>query len=80
MKKLIWNLLEIFDKNRGYSTPIQKRFIPGDMCRVSNFKLVDTSLKVGELVTVVENSRHDYLVMTLGGEKSVVYQFELELI
>lgn len=75
---MIWKILEFFIDNWKYSTPIQKRFKVGDVCKISEFKLKETWLDPGTTVTVLENSRHDYLVRDLAGNQIVVYQFKLK--
>jgi hypothetical protein len=77
MKKIIWKLLEMIDNNHGYSTPLQKRFKIGENVRISFAKLNDTSFTTGEIVTIIQTGRHDYLVKNLQGVKQCVYQFEL---
>jgi hypothetical protein len=78
MKKILWFLLEKFDNNWGYTTPLQKRFKIGDIVKISHFKLYATQLEFGEQVTILETGRHDYLVENSKGVKAVVYQFELK--
>lgn len=76
MKKIFWKLLSLFDSNKGYETPLQKRFNIGDKCKISPYKTNDNNLSVGDDVTVIENGRYDYLVQGKNS-KAVVYQFEL---
>jgi hypothetical protein len=76
MKKILWKLLERFDDNWGYTTPLQKRFEIGKKCFISAFKTNGTKFEIGEEVTVIETGRHDYLVENENG-KAIVYQFEL---
>lgn len=78
MKRILWWLMELIDNNHGYSTPIQKRFRVGDKKMVSPFVLRQTALKQGEIVTIIETGRHDYLVLSENGKKEIVYQFEIE--
>jgi hypothetical protein len=77
MVKILWFLLELFDNNHGYTTPLQKRYKPGDVCKISKFKTDEVHLNVGDPVVIVETGRHDYLIETKDG-RFVVYQFELE--
>lgn len=77
MKKLIWKLITKIDNNWGYTTPTQRRYYPGDKCKIGRFKLDDTCYGVGTEVTIIENGRHDYLVTDSDGVKEIVYQFEL---
>jgi hypothetical protein len=77
MKKILWKLLEMFDSNWGYTTPLQKRFKHGDKCKISHNKTQQTKFDVGEIVFIIETGRHDYLVKNDKGVKGVVYQFEL---
>lgn len=65
------------DNNWGYSTPLQKRFIINDKCRISNLKTQYTPLEIGDEVTIIETGRHDYLVRRADGIMVVVFQFEL---
>jgi len=74
MKKLIWFLLEMMCDNRGYSTPIQKRFKVGDKARISEH----SDLIFGVPITIIECARYDYLIELDNGEKHIVYQFELQ--
>ncbi len=76
MKNLLWKLLEKFDNNWGYSTPIQKRFKIGDKCKI-RFCYEDHPVKAGDVVTIIETGRHDYLVQNSEGQKFIVFQFEL---
>ena len=76
MKKILWKLLELFDGNWGYDTPLQKRFNVGDKCRISKNKTNHNPFKVGEEVVIIETGRYDYLVENETG-KAIVYQFEL---
>ena len=78
IKAILWKLLSWADDNWGYSTPLQKRFKPGDKKRISAYKLQDTQLEFREDVIILERGRHDYLVENEQGQKAVVYQFELE--
>ena len=77
MKKILWLLLQFFDNNWGYSTPLQKRFNVGDKCKISQHKTKENQFEVGEEVTVIENGRNDYLIKNRAGKLLVVYQFEL---
>lgn len=77
MVKILWFLLEFFDNNWGYRTPLQKRFKVGDVCYISLFKGPNTSLEIGEKVTIIENGRFDYLVENDNCVKQIVYQHEL---
>lgn len=77
MKKILWGLLEIFDDNWGYYTPLQKRFNVNDKCRISSLKTKYVPLEIGDLVTVIETGRQDYLVRREDGITVVVFQFEL---
>ena len=76
MKKLLWKLLKLVDNNWGYSTPIQQRFKVGDKCRIHWF-IENTGFTPGEIVTIIETGRHDYLVRNESGNQICVYQFEL---
>ena len=77
MTKILWKLLKILDNNWGYSTPLQERFKVGDECKIL-FSLNNDSFKPGEVVTILETGRHDYLVGNrLGTVQMCVYQFEL---
>lgn len=76
MKKILWKLLELFDDNWGYSTPLQKRFKVGDKVKISPYKQCD-KIEVHEQVKIIEFGRHDYLIEKDNGEKAIVYQFEL---
>jgi len=77
MEKILWKLLEMIDNNHGYSTPLQKRFKIGENVRISLNKHNDTPYITGEIVTIIETGRHDYLVKNSKGVKCCVYQFEL---
>lgn len=81
MKKILWFLLELFDNNHGFSTPIQKRFKVGDICQISDdYKWYDFSpFKPGEKVRIIETARHDYFIESIENskKKEIVYQFEL---
>ena len=77
MKTILWKLLELFDNNWGYTTPIQKRFKHGDKCKISHFRTKYTPLEIGDEVVIVETGRHDYLVKRSDGITVVVFQFEL---
>lgn len=76
MKKILWSLLKLADNNHGYSTPLQKRFKIGDLCKI-RYCISDHKFKIDEVVTIIETGRHDYLVENESGVKSCVYQFEL---
>jgi len=80
MKKILWKLLEKFDNNHGYTTPLQKRFKVGDRCKISSFKMKETQFAIGDFVDIIEIGRQDYLIVNNRDEKTVVYQFELELL
>lgn len=80
MIKILWKLLEFFDSNWGYFTPLQKRFNVNDKCRISTLKTQYVPLEVGDLVTVIETGRRDYLVRREDGITVVVFQFELEAV
>ena len=77
MKKLLWKILEMIDDNHGYSTPLQKRFEVGDKFRVSFGKHENTPYITGEIVTIIETGRHDYLVRDSKGVQHCVYHYEL---
>lgn len=77
MKKILWLLLQFFDNNWGYSTPLQKRFNIGDKCKISKHKSKENEFEVGEEVVIVETGRHDYLIKNQRGKLAVVYQYEL---
>lgn len=77
MKKILWKLLEWCDNNWGYSTPLQKRFESGQLCKISDHKRPTTKFEVGEVVFIVETGRHDYLIRNGMGEQAIVYQYEL---
>jgi len=72
--KLTVNLVN----NDGYETQKQKRFKPNDIVVITTLRKDETPYKVGEIVTILENGRHDYLVINNNGLKSIVYQFELK--
>ena len=77
MLKLLWKLLEYYDNNWGYTTPLQKRFEIGEFVRVSKFKTKECKFNVGDVVKILETGRHDYLI-SRNNILDVVYQFELE--
>lgn len=77
MKTLLWKLLELVDDNWGYMTPLQKRFKVGDKCKISRYRTLYTPFEIGSEVTIVETSRHDYLIEDEYGFQIVVFQFEL---
>ena len=77
MKKILWKLLEMFDNNWGYTTPLQKRFHSKDECTISHNKTKETRFDIGETVHIVEIGRHDYLVKNNESVMGIVYQFEL---
>jgi len=78
MLKILWNLINKFDNNLGYSTPLQKRYSKGDFARISNYKLSETKISTNEVVMIVETKRHDYLIKDGNNTLHIVYQFELE--
>jgi len=73
MKNILWFLLNLVDNNRGYTTPLQKRFKIGDRVRISYHSKLTTHTPA----TIVELGRHDYLIKDDNGEMHVVYEFEL---
>ena len=75
MKAFLWFLLELVDNNRGYSTPIQKRYNIGDVVKISGHHKGD--LPIHTPVTIVEFGRHDYLIEDHNRAYHVVFQFEL---
>ena len=77
MKQWLGKLLKVGDNHWGYSTPIQQRFKVGDKCRIHFCYTENTGFKPGEIVTIIETGRHDYLVRNESGNQSCVYQFEL---
>lgn len=77
MKTFLWKMLNLLDDNWGYSSPLQQRFRKGDKCKISTYKTDETPFVPGSVVTIIENCRHDYLVMNENGVKCVVYQHEL---
>lgn len=77
MKKILWILLQLFDNNWGYATPLQKRFNVGDKCKISKHKTKEIRFNIGEEVTIIETGRHDYLIKNQAGLLDVVYQYEL---
>jgi len=78
MLTILWWLLEKVDSNWGYTTPVQKRFKPGQKCKISNFQRIqDIRFQINSEVTVIEDARHDYLISNSMGEYAIVYHFEL---
>lgn len=73
MKKLLWILLNLLDKNYGYSTPLQKRFKVGDRVKISSH----SRLIPHTSATIIECGRYDYLIECVDLQRYIVYQFEL---
>jgi len=78
IKKLLWIVISLLDSNRGYKTPLQRRYVKGDLCKMSMFKLRDTILHYNESVVILDVACGDYLVQsTTRNIEQIVYQFEL---
>lgn len=76
-KKLVYWLLGL-TSNYGYATNRQKRYKVSDEVYIGKHKKHDTPYPTGEIVTIVETCRYDYLVINSNGVRWLVYQFELE--
>ena len=76
---IIWYIIELFSKQRGYSTQVQRRFKNGQRVIINNFvsSYHKANLNIGDEVKIIESARHDYLIVNEDGEKAIVYQFEL---
>ena len=74
-----WNIIEFFINNHGYETQVQRRYKKGDKCMITKLKNENIRYEVGDIVTIIESARYDYLI---GGKKGndIVYQFEIEKI
>jgi hypothetical protein len=55
----------------GYSTPKQLRYNVNDKVLL---------IRTGEIYTVIETGRHDYLISNKDGENLIVYQYEIKKI
>jgi ribosomal protein S17 len=77
MKNLLWFIVKIFIDNHGYDTPRQERFKIGERVQISKFRRHPMFNKVGEIVTIIETRRYDYLIENSLGIRCILYQFEL---
>lgn len=79
MKKLLWKILKLVDDNWGYESPHQERFEIGDEVRLSLFLLPEEKFGIGDIVTIIETGRYDYLIKhKKSGKLKCVYQQELD--
>jgi hypothetical protein len=75
MIRILWVLLNLFDNNWGYSTPLQERFKVGDRVKISIHSRLKRHYRTN--ATIIETGRHDYLIKRDNGKLHVVYEFEL---